>query len=71
MPSDDVKKRKTPNSLYGEKSPYLLQHIWNPVNWYPWSEEAFQKAKKEGKPIFLSIGYATCHWLPCYGTRVL
>ncbi|TES85758.1 thioredoxin domain-containing protein, partial [Candidatus Aerophobetes bacterium] len=45
-----------------EKSPYLLQHAENPVNWYPWGEEAFQRAKKEDKPIFLSIGYATCHW---------
>ena len=45
-----------------EKSPYLLQHAENPVDWYAWGEEAFQKAKKEDKPIFLSIGYATCHW---------
>lgn len=50
------------NRLIHEKSPYLLQHAQNPVNWYPWSDEAFQKAKKEDKPIFLSIGYATCHW---------
>jgi uncharacterized protein YyaL (SSP411 family) len=50
------------NRLTNEKSPYLLQHAGNPVNWYPWGEEAFQKAKKEDKPIFLSIGYATCHW---------
>jgi uncharacterized protein len=50
------------NSLINEKSPYLLQHAHNPVNWFPWSEEAFNKAKKEGKPIFLSIGYSTCHW---------
>jgi uncharacterized protein YyaL (SSP411 family) len=45
-----------------EKSPYLLQHADNPVDWYPWSEEAFAKAKKEDKPIFLSIGYSACHW---------
>lgn len=51
-----------PNKLIKEKSPYLLQHLYNPVNWYPWSEEAFEKAKKEDKPIFLSIGYSTCHW---------
>ncbi|MFC4767617.1 thioredoxin domain-containing protein [Effusibacillus consociatus] len=51
-----------PNRLINEKSPYLLQHAYNPVNWYPWSEEAFQKAKQEDKPIFLSIGYSTCHW---------
>ena len=50
------------NHLISEKSPYLLQHAHNPVNWYPWGEEAFQKAKTEEKPIFLSIGYATCHW---------
>ncbi len=50
------------NKLINEKSPYLLQHVNNPVDWYPWGEEAFQKAKKEKKPIFLSIGYSTCHW---------
>jgi len=50
------------NHLIREKSPYLLQHVENPVDWYPWGDEAFQKAKKEDKPIFLSIGYATCHW---------
>lgn len=50
------------NRLIHEKSPYLLQHAHNPVDWYPWGEEAFEKAKKEDKPIFLSIGYATCHW---------
>ena len=50
------------NRLVFEKSPYLLQHAGNPVDWYPWGEEAFLKAKKEDKPIFLSIGYSTCHW---------
>ncbi|MDZ7715941.1 MAG: thioredoxin domain-containing protein [Balneolaceae bacterium] len=50
------------NKLASEKSPYLLQHADNPVDWYPWSEEAFTKAQQEDKPIFLSIGYATCHW---------
>ncbi len=50
------------NHLADEKSPYLLQHADNPVDWYPWGEEAFRKAKKEDKPIFLSIGYSTCHW---------
>jgi uncharacterized protein YyaL (SSP411 family) len=50
------------NRLAQEKSPYLLQHAHNPVNWYPWGEEAFEKARAENKPIFLSIGYATCHW---------
>ncbi len=53
---------KNPNRLIKEKSPYLLQHAYNPVDWYPWSEEAFDKAEKENKPIFLSIGYSTCHW---------
>jgi len=53
---------KKANNLINEKSPYLLQHAYNPVNWYPWSEEAFDKARKENKPIFLSIGYSTCHW---------
>jgi Highly conserved protein containing a thioredoxin domain len=47
-----------PNRLATEKSPYLLQHAFNPVNWYPWGEEAFQKAKTENKPVFLSIGYS-------------
>jgi len=50
------------NKLKTEKSPYLLQHARNPVDWYPWGEEAFNKAKEEDKPIFLSIGYSTCHW---------
>jgi len=50
------------NKLAKEKSPYLLQHANNPVEWYPWGEEAFEKAKRENKPIFLSIGYSTCHW---------
>lgn len=54
-------KRK-PNHLIHEKSPYLQQHAYNPVDWYPWCEEAFQKAVQENKPIFLSIGYSTCHW---------
>ncbi len=50
------------NHLKNTTSPYLLQHAENPVNWYPWCEEAFEKAKSEDKPIFLSIGYSTCHW---------
>jgi len=50
------------NALVNEDSPYLKQHMHNPVNWYPWGEEAFEKAKKEHKLIFLSIGYSTCHW---------
>lgn len=50
------------NHLKNEKSPYLLQHRENPVDWFPWGNEAFEKAKKEEKPVFLSIGYSTCHW---------
>jgi uncharacterized protein YyaL (SSP411 family) len=50
------------NRLISEKSPYLLQHADNPIDWYPWTEEAFSKAEKEDKPIFLSIGYSACHW---------
>ncbi|HEY9593476.1 MAG TPA: thioredoxin domain-containing protein, partial [Spirochaetia bacterium] len=50
------------NRLAAEKSPYLLQHADNPVDWYPWSEEAFAAARSRDVPIFLSIGYATCHW---------
>lgn len=55
-------KPKVTNRLVNEKSPYLLQHAHNPVDWYPWGDEAFEKAKAEDKPIFLSIGYSTCHW---------
>ncbi len=53
---------RKPNRLIGEKSPYLLQHAYNPVDWYPWGDEAFERARVENKPIFLSIGYSTCHW---------
>lgn len=53
---------RKPNRLINEKSPYLLQHAYNPVDWYPWCDEAFERAKIEDKPIFLSIGYSTCHW---------
>ena len=55
-------KLRNPNRLINEKSPYLLQHANNPVNWYPWGDEAFKKASQENKPVFLSIGYSTCHW---------
>ena len=58
----NIIKKKKSNRLIGEKSPYLLQHAFNPVDWYPWGEEAFEKALKEDKPIFLSIGYSTCYW---------
>ena len=53
---------KPANRLISEKSPYLLQHAHNPVNWYPWGDEAFQAAAREDRPIFLSVGYSTCHW---------
>ena len=53
---------KHTNRLAREKSPYLLQHAHNPVDWFPWGDEAFAKAKKENKPVFLSVGYSTCHW---------
>ena len=56
------KPEEKKNRLAESKSPYLLQHADNPVNWYPWGDEAFRKAAEEDKPIFLSIGYATCHW---------
>lgn len=55
-------ERRKPNRLIHEKSPYLLQHAFNPVDWFPWGEEAFEKARKEDKPVFLSIGYSTCYW---------
>ncbi|QJC98437.1 Thymidylate kinase YyaL [Bacillus mojavensis] len=51
-----------PNRLIAEKSPYLLQHAHNPVDWFPWGEEAFEKANRENKPVLVSIGYSTCHW---------
>ena len=51
-----------PNRLQYETSPYLLQHAHNPVDWYPWGEEAFDKARAEHKPVLVSIGYAACHW---------
>jgi hypothetical protein len=59
--SDTSAKRK-PNRLIRETSPYLRQHAHNPVDWHPWGDEAFEKAKREDKPVFLSIGYSTCHW---------
>src|SRR5262245_5989643 len=58
----EVAVKKFENRLAQEKSPYLLQHAHNPVDWYPWGPEAFEKAKQEDKPVFLSIGYSTCHW---------
>jgi len=57
-----ARSQRPANHLAGSTSPYLLQHAHNPVDWYPWGPEAFAKAKREGKPIFLSIGYSSCHW---------
>ena len=54
--------KNQPNRLINEKSPYLLQHAYNPVDWHAWNDDAFEKARREDKPIFLSIGYSTCHW---------
>lgn len=59
---DEHNKPKYINRLIREDSPYLLQHAHNPVDWFPWGDEAFEKAKQENKPVFLSIGYSTCHW---------
>jgi uncharacterized protein len=67
MPGKNHAAKKVPavtptNRLVNEKSPYLIQHSKNPVNWYPWADEAFSRAAREDKPVFLSVGYATCHW---------
>lgn len=59
---NDNKVKKKSNKLINETSPYLLQHAYNPVDWYSWSDEAFEEAKKKDKPILLSIGYSACHW---------
>ena len=58
----DLQSGPGQNRLAREKSPYLLQHADNPVDWYPWGDEAFETAAREDKPVFLSIGYSTCHW---------
>jgi len=72
MPNENMDQ--STNRLIHEKSPYLLQHAKNPVDWYPWGEEAFEKATLEDKPVFLSIGYSTCHWCHngeiCKGKRI-
>ena len=57
-----MKTIESANKLIYEKSPYLLQHAYNPVDWYPWGDKAFTKAKQEDKPVFISVGYSTCHW---------
>ncbi len=71
-----MKCDSVPNRLIKEKSPYLLQHAYNPVDWYPWGGEVFEKARSENKPVFLSIGYSPYHskhmsLVPCDGARVL
>jgi len=60
--TNHANREKPANRLIHEKSPYLLQHAYNPVDWYPWGEEAFDTARRLNRPVFLSIGYATCHW---------
>ncbi len=60
--AQDPEKPRHTNALIHSKSPYLLQHAHNPVNWHPWGDEAFAEAKRRGVPVFLSIGYSTCHW---------
>jgi uncharacterized protein YyaL (SSP411 family) len=60
--SDQKIQSRKPNRLVREKSPYLLQHAYNPVDWYPWGDEAFETARRLDRPVFLSIGYSTCHW---------
>src|SRR5919202_1585278 len=60
--TDAAHKERHPNRLIHETSPYLLQHAYNPVDWYPWEEEALGGGKGENKPILLSIGYPACHW---------
>src|SRR5262249_26254926 len=62
MPEQTKVEFKHTNSLINETSPYLLQHAHNPVDWYPWTEEAFERARSEDRPILLSIGYSACHW---------
>src|SRR5688500_6505024 len=61
-PADEPKAKAKANRLAKESSPYLLQHAHNPVDWYAWGPEAFERAKREKKLIFLSIGYSSCHW---------
>src|SRR6266516_2221855 len=60
--TNSTSQHKYTNRLINETSPYLLQHAHNPVDWYPWGEEALQKARQENKPILLSVGYSACHW---------
>lgn len=57
-----MKETGKANHLRGQSSPYLRQHLYNPVDWHPWGEAALRKAREEGKPILVSIGYSACHW---------
>src|SRR5579875_2550819 len=59
---ESSREQRKPNRLINEQSPYLRQHAYNPVDWYPWGEEALARAKAQNKPILLSIGYSACHW---------
>src|SRR5690348_9525273 len=61
-PGVSMRRMGRPNRLARETSPYLLQHAENPVDWYPWGDEAFERARREDKPVLLSIGYSSCHW---------
>ena len=65
-----MNENKKPNKLINEKSPYLLQHAYNPINWYGWGNEAFEKAKNEDKPIFLSHWVFHLSLVSCNGTRI-
>ncbi len=71
MGSTPARGNSRPNRLALEKSPYLLEHAYNPVDWYPWGLEAFERARREDKPIFLSIGYSACHWCHVFRTESL
>jgi hypothetical protein len=62
VPTTPEQAHQHTNRLAREKSPYLLQHRHNPVDWYPWGPEAFERARTENKPVFLSVGYSSCHW---------
>src|SRR5712691_11893667 len=59
---DDSETKARANRLFDESSPYLLQHAHNPVEWYPWGQEAFSRARTDNRPILLSVGYSACHW---------
>ena len=66
-----LSENNMPNRLVNEKSPYLLQHAHNPVHWQPWGEEAFAEARRRDVPVFLSIGYSSCHWCQFHNSMLL